>query len=427
MLPERPDWVPLEFLSDSQPMLIPFPNAEPRARQVDTGEETARIEPTDLVIMNPPYTRDSLRYDQFDVGTELKVKEREKTLFANMPTWMSGYSGAFIMLADYINKPQSGVIAAVLPLAAATDFSGRAIRERLGLNYHVETIVASHDPERNFFSENTSIGEMLVVCRHWPTGQDQKPSTKVVNLARNPATPAEAKSVAWAIADGTIDSQGYGTVQDWPASRISRGNWGAVQFLSPYLCNEYATLQRGELFDRTSLGEVSNIGPAGQRIRDAFTRSDMPDEQGRIALWFHDTEVTQSMLAKPDAHLKAKPSKVGLAVRYWDQRSRLLLPNRFRVNTARVNCVRLDSPVVGSAWSPCNVKDAGHKKEALEKAICLFLNSTVGNLSLLGQSNAAGKFLPKIFFRRPAQPDRPQLPRPCHRCDGHAGDSLRPG
>lgn len=30
----------LDFLSDSQPMLIPFPNAEPRARQVDNEQET---------------------------------------------------------------------------------------------------------------------------------------------------------------------------------------------------------------------------------------------------------------------------------------------------------------------------------------------------------------------------------------------------
>ncbi len=385
----------LEFL-DKQPMLMPWPNTAPLASQVDRSDEMADIEPADLVIMNPPFTRDRLRYDQFDVGTELTVKEREKELFANMPTWLSGYSGAFIMLADYINRAETGGIAAVLPLVAATDFSGAGVRERLGNNYHVETIVASHDPERIYFSENTSIGEMLVTCRRWPSEKGQKPPTKVVNLARNPSTPAEAKSVAWAIDGGAIESQGYGTVQEWPASRIASGNWGAVQFLSPYLCNEYSALEKGDFFGVIGLGAVSRIGPEGRRIRDAFTRSDMPDEQGRLALWFHDTDVTKSMAAKPDFHIRAKPSKIGLAVRYWEQRSRLLLPNRFRLNTARVDCVRLEAPAVGSAWSPCNIDIPGYQKEMLEKAICLFLNSTTGILSLLGSRTLRENSYPRF-------------------------------
>ena len=232
----------LDFLSDSQPMLIPFPNAEPTVRQVDSGEETAHAEPADLVIMNPPFTRDSLRHDQFDAATERKIKAREKELFANMPTYMAGNSGSFIMLADYINKADTGAIAAVLPLVGATDVSGLGVRRRLGSRYHVETIVTSHDPERIYFSENTSIGEMLLVCRRWPSSMGPKPPTKVVNLANNPATPAEAMPVAWAIQNGTVESQGYGTVQEWPASKIAAGDWGAVQFLSPYLCQEFAAL-----------------------------------------------------------------------------------------------------------------------------------------------------------------------------------------
>ena len=82
----------LEFLGDGQPMLIPFPNAEPQARQVDTGAEIVRIDPSDLVIMNPPYTRGSLRHDQFDAATEHKIKAREKELFADRPTYMAGNS-----------------------------------------------------------------------------------------------------------------------------------------------------------------------------------------------------------------------------------------------------------------------------------------------------------------------------------------------
>ena len=105
----------LDFLSDGQPMLIPFPNAEPTAQQVETGEEAPPPEPADLVIMNPPFTRDSLRYDQFDQATELKIKAREMELLANTPVHLSHSGGAFLYLSDIMIKGDSGTLAAVLP------------------------------------------------------------------------------------------------------------------------------------------------------------------------------------------------------------------------------------------------------------------------------------------------------------------------
>ena len=234
----------LEFL-DRQPMLMPWPggaSAAGGATQVDSGEEMAAAEPADLVIMNPPFTRDSLRHDQFDRASERRIKEREMQLFANKPTYMAGNSGAFLVLAEYINKTDTGALAVVLPLVAATDKSGLEVRRYLASHYHIETIVTSHDPERIYFSENTDIGEMLMVCRRWPDNKGAKPPTRIVNLARNPATPADAISVAWAIENGSVVQQGYGTMQEWPASRVAAGDWGAVQFLSPYLCEKFVEL-----------------------------------------------------------------------------------------------------------------------------------------------------------------------------------------
>ena len=374
----------LEFLGSQQPRIMPWPNTAQLVSQVDTGDEIAVTEPADLVIMNPPFTRDSLRHDQFSRDEERKIKAREKELFAAYPNYMAGNSGAFLVLANYISKPDIGTIAAVLPLTGATDKSGHGIRKYLGRHYHVELIVTSHDPGRIYFSENTNIGEMLLVCRRWPGKKKDKPPTRVVNLAQNPATPAEAVVVARAIDDGTVAARNYGTMQEWPASKIAAGDWRAVQFLSPYLCQRHAELAQGGLFPSVRLETVAEIGPAGQRIRDAFTRSSMPDAQGRMALWQHDTEVTQSIAARPDTHIIAKPPKAHLAERYWQQRSKLLLPNRMRLNTVRVLSVRLDTPAVGSSWSPCNLLGSDEVIANLEKAICVYLNSTIGILALLG-------------------------------------------
>ena len=373
----------LEFL-DQQPKMMAWPDAAQTISQIDSGELMTQTDPADLVIMNPPFTRDSLRHDQFSRVDEKKMKDREKQIFANKPVHLSSIGSAFLVLADYMRKTDTGAIAAIMPLVAATNKSGYDIRRFLGRNYHVEYIITSHDPDRIYFSENTNIGEMLLVCRAWRPAKGQKPPTKVVNLAQNPSTPSDAISTAWAIENGTVTSQGYGTVQEVDSSRIEAGGWGAVQFFSPYLCQRFSELARGSMFPAVALGDIAAIGPAGQRIREAFRRTSMPDAEGRIALWQHDTAVTQSMLAKPDTHIVSVPKYAHRADNYWAQRSRLLLPTHLRLNTIRVVTVRLENPVASSLWVPCRPSVPENALPIWEKALGVFLNSSIGVLALLG-------------------------------------------
>ncbi len=368
----------LEFL-DQQPKMMAWPDSTQAVSQIDSGERMAQTDPADIVIMNPPFTRDSLRHDQFSKADERKIKDREKQLFSNKPVHLSSNGNAFIVLADYIRRRDQGTIAAILPLTTTTNASARDIRRFLGRNYHVETLVVSHDPERIYFSENTGIGEILIVCRIWTDANLPKPPTRVVKLTSNPSTPAEAASIAHAIASDSLGEQGI--VQEWPAARMADGDWGVVQFLSPYLCRQFVELKEGSLFDAAPLSEFAEVGPAGRRIRDSYITSALPDEEGRAALWNHDAELSGTMAAKEDTYVVAKPEKVNLAERYWKQRSRLLLPERARLNTVRTLAVRLERPVVGSAWVPCR---PSWNETEMEKALCVYLNSTIGILALLG-------------------------------------------
>ena len=344
----------LEFL-DAQPMIVPWPGMAQSVSQIDDGSAMANPDPSDLVIMNPPFTRDSLRHDQFSRTDEAKLKAREKRLFANKPTYMAGNSGAFMFLGEYLNKSRTGTLAAVLPSVSASAASGVGIRKLLASRYYIETIVTSHDPERIYFSENTNIGEMLLICRRWDS-KKTKPPTRIINLAVNPETPADAIAVAQAIENETAAGQGYGTVQQWPSSRIEAANWGGVQFLSPFLCEKFFEMQDYQIFPSVQLGKIAEVGPAGQRIREAYKRISMPDVQGRMALWQHDTTVIQSLLAQPDTHISIVPKYTDRAETYWRQRSRVLLPARLNLPTTKVTTVRLDTQVVGSAWVPCNIK-----------------------------------------------------------------------
>ncbi len=369
----------LDFLS-GQARLAAWPSA---IQQVDTEEGMAEPPPAmDLVIMNPPYTRDSLRHDQFSRADKLALKRKEKDLFANRPTDMAGHSGAFLVLGEYLDRLDTGALASVLPLMAMTDKSGREIRRHLASRYHVETIVASHDPQRISFSENTTIGEVLVICRRWSGGPKQP--TRVVNLARNPATPLEALDAAARIeqASETGDQVSHDfTVQQVDSDRIERGDWYAVNFLSPFLVEAYRTITEANpgAVPTVPLGDLAQIGPAGRRIRDAYTKSDLPTVSGRKALWHHKTGIVQSMWAATDVYIEPKAPKRHLADRYWKQRGQMLLPTQLRLNRCRVAAIMLPERAVGSRWTPCRPHDP-----QIAKALCLYLNSTPGILSLLG-------------------------------------------
>ena len=74
----------LDFLG-GQPQLAAWPTM---AQQVDTDDGAARAEPPplmDLVIMNPPFTRDSLRHDQFSESDEDAIKAKEKAMLEGQP------------------------------------------------------------------------------------------------------------------------------------------------------------------------------------------------------------------------------------------------------------------------------------------------------------------------------------------------------
>ena len=422
----------LEFL-DQQPKLIPWPNGDQAFSQVENGENMANPDPADLVIMNPPFTRSDLRHDQFSEEHETKLKEREKELFSKKPVHLSSNGNAFLILADYITKAESCTIAAVLPLVTSTNASALEIRKYLASRYHIETIVTSHDPDRIYFSENTSIGEMLIVCRRWADRRKRKPPTRVVNLVTNPGTPAMALSVAWAIEEGNFEKISFGTVQEWPELRIREGNWGAVQFLSPYLCEKFDFLRDGRLFETVALNTIAVIGPDGVGTRSMFNRSSLPRVGGMTALWDHKTDVTQSMGAETDSHITPKPGKERRARNLWKQRGTLMLPTRLFLKTTRVLSARLNIPALGSAWVPCKPNTAEIETEALEKALCVYLNSSIGILALLG-----GRSNKKPTYPRFSMSDLKKMPVPdfaaidgaadrlAEAYDAHAKDALLP-
>ena len=369
----------LEFLAGEggQPRLAAWPSISGQVDAPEAGTEPPP--PMDLVIMNPPFTRDSLRHDQFTRAEEQAIKKREQDVLGQLgqAASLSGSANAFLVLGERLTERNGGTLGVVLPTVMATNPAARETRRFLASRFRIDTIVASHDPERIWFSENTKIGEILLVCRRGDDGEAAP--ARVVNLARNPATPEEALRLIDHLERG--DESDWAVVRRVPAERLAEGDWYAVNFLSPWLADAFRELKASTV----PLSEIAEVGPDGRVIRGNYRRSELPTASGRVALWRHRTGVTQSMGAHADSYIEPKDGKEHLADRYWEQRSRLLLPHRLRLNLTRVAAVTLGEPAMGSIWTPCRPADGD---PATEAAICAWLNSSVGVLALLAERDA---------------------------------------
>ncbi len=109
--------------------------------------------------MNPPFTRDSLRHDQFSSSDEQAIKRREKEILEGQPhraaARLHSSGGAFTVLAEKMLDPGTGTLALILPSVVPTAPGNQELRRYLAQHFHIDTIVSSHDPGRIFFSENT--------------------------------------------------------------------------------------------------------------------------------------------------------------------------------------------------------------------------------------------------------------------------------
>lgn len=346
-------------------------------RQVETGQVArhswANI--ADLIIMNPPFTRNDIRHDQFGRDVEMKIKKREEQIFSKWKGLQYSSGAMFIILAEHLQKKEErSTLAMVLPMVVATSPSNHQLRSVLAEKYHIDTIIAPHDPKRFYFSASTNIAEILIVLRREPPR-----NTKIVNLAINPETVAEATSLARAINEGDPPNA---RVIEWPRERVQKGDWSAVLFYSPYLVEQSLRIRDGVLFKVARLGEIARMGEQPRGVRMNFDASNSPDKYARFARYDHKTDEVRSLRAKPNKYLIAKPSREEQAENSWKRGGLLHVPERVQPNITHVLAVRTDHPSIGTSWYAVIPTDEDSK--IWSKAMTVYLNSTVGAVAMLG-------------------------------------------
>ena len=353
------------------------------AEQVNESEEIRfPLHDLDAVIMNAPFTDNRKRSRKFGAGAikamqrhELDIRDRlhARDPAAGRVITTNSVRTFFTPLADQLLRTDRGVLAKVIPATACTGASGVDERRFLAERFHVERIVTTHDPRRINFSENTSIHECLLVCRR--RAQGERPPTVFVSLRVMPDSAEEAIEAADALISGNPGR--WGNVHLWPADRVRDGNWTPVQWFDGALAQAAWNLERNAALEPAGLRY--QIGPAGQRIQDAYEVCDGGDPEAIPGFHSVSGALRRTLLGEPDVWYRPKAAKRSLADRYRKQRSNLLVPMRLNTVSGRLTGVWTAQPSFGW-WVPIAAPD-----EDRQKALATWWNSTPVRLMLLNR------------------------------------------
>ena len=344
----------------------------------------------DLVIMNPPFTRNDIRNLCLPIEERKLVQEHEVNLAqvtsdpAHRKAIHQSTIGTFFTPIADILLNSTGTLAVVKPFTVCTNASGKYERNLLtdSKRFHLELVVTSHDNRRIHFSENTNIHESLIIARR-PTLKNESKMTAFISLAENPESASEAhylaKAIGQALAGDNSRLSDYGTIA-WRSNEQLRDKpWNAACFYNQSLADAYDYLIQNSALK--AIGLIANVQPAGQGVRGAFTKARYRQNPDMRALWSHKSSRQVAMNTGPDEFIVAKPGKQGLANHLWKMRSNLLLANRMWLNLTQTPAVYSADPILGSAFVP--VTPIGEDREVLCKAWCVWFNSTLGIITFL--------------------------------------------
>ena len=337
----------------------------------------------DVAIMNPPFTVQDKRHQQFPNDVKAAIKQREGELTEGTASHRSGNSGAFVVLADRHLDERRGLLAFVLPSATANAPSAERLRVWLAERFHIKYLVVSYDPARTYFSGNTKIGEMLVVAGR--RLDDESRPTLAVKLTSNPSSARTAAALAHAIADRIDDAYDHAELDEIPHARMAEGDWRALQFTDTLLYR-YA-MELTSSWEGT-LGEQFDIRDIGAPISIHGDRLDDHEPGATPALWAHDAHHCNQLAVEPDSWVKPKPGHEREFSRHAGRLHRLKLPERISLTSSCATAVLTSEPSLGMAWqNAVPVRVGPHSECDVEKAAAVMLNSTLGKLAALLERN----------------------------------------
>ncbi|MCX8036056.1 MAG: hypothetical protein N3D11_03160 [Candidatus Sumerlaeia bacterium] len=129
------------------------------------------------------------------------------------------------------------------------------------------------------------------------------------------------------------------------------------------------------------------------------------------AFWSHDAETVYTMAQQPNAYLmplhKAKEGRNLRKVEdLWPLAGSIVIVERMWLNTQKLTAARLAQPVLSNTWWPLRPKKR-HASAQRQKVLLLWLNSTLGILTLVGhREETRGAW---VKFKKPVLSAMPVL------------------
>ena len=376
----------------------------------------------DLVIMNPPFKRQSQHQDSVfsSFGTtdeeQKAMKKREKYLSKNTIGGVStGLGSHFSVIADNMVKP-GGRVALILPLTSmigGSHANGRSLgwqklRDMLIGNYTdiIVLSLASHESTTASFSADTNIGEVVIIARRLREDESAVESAHFVNLKARPATSLAAQETARVVrslvrstteigksAPIMIGSDNLGFVS--LESISPHRKWSAVRVADHGVYRRVKLLSDGELLlprdylakpiPVTRLGAIGEAGINWAAIGQTFDTTKAPHAQSEYPfLWSLDFRQQDRMQVEPDASGEPHPGREAKAVQLWSSCASKLHITRFMRFNSNANAAAFTERLSGGgqAWPSLKMES-----EEYERATCAWFSSTLGVMCYWIESN----------------------------------------
>ena len=446
----------LELLQSSNVLTL-FNTSDPALRTGSAGEETAaqvraeiQDEGYDLVIMNPPFTRNVTREgayadtvaaafaafeasdaDQRQMAKRMETLKKDTCYHGN-----AGIASAFAALAHKKLKP-GGVLALVLPLSIANGHSWQGFRDMLDNGYTEVTVLSIAANGRDMsFSSDTGMAECLVIARRLKSDECRNDRARFTSLNHRPQGFAHASSLA----GGLLDDSSIRGIEDGPyggtplavgaepaggtitAPRSADGeSWGAVRLSDYSLAQTAYALSQSKLWlpgsaspvklKMASLNHLGNLGAyhldiIGPAPRGPFDKVAPSPTATYPALWNHNAKRETKMVCSPDSQLQVRQGLEKKAADVWTTASRAHLNLDFTFGSQALAVAFTDMKSIGGRVWP----NVAFSDKRFDYAFSVWGNSTLGLLlhwwhSSRQQSSKAGmtirsaESLPVLNFR----------------------------
>ena len=424
----------LELLQSSNVLTL-FNTSDPAMRTGSAGEETAaQIQAEipdasyDLVIMNPPFTRNVTREgayantiaaafaafeasdaDQRQMAKRMEILKKDTCYHGN-----AGIASAFAALAHSKIKP-GGVLALVLPMSATVGLAWQGFRKMLADHYTGLALItiAAADNDDLSFSSDTGMAECLVVARKLKPDERPHDRTLFTSLSHRPQGFAHASSLAGRLLGGSrvrrIEDGPYGATPLTVGEELAGGtittprseggeSWGAVRLSDYSLAQTAYALAQSELWLPGSassvdlkmafLNQLGNLGTyhldvIGPAPRGPFDKVAPSPTATYPSLWNHHAQNETRMVCDPDAQLQVRQGMEEKAAHVWATASRAHLNLDFRFNSQPLTvALTKRASLGGRAWPNVIFSD-----KRFDYAFAVWANCTLGLLCSWWHSN----------------------------------------